>query len=234
MGNLIPYIIEKTADGERSYDLYSRLLKDRIIFISGTISQDSMIVAASELLFLNSEDNKKPISMYISSPGGDVIEGLGTLIDTMNFISAPVYTFALGMAASMGGAILSAGAKGHRYAMRSSQILVHPMTCGFDGRTVDNIAEINYEKRLNDYLLSTIAHNCGQMDNKSYNEVYSVIQNKIDDRNENQQLIYSKDTSRQLNAFKQNNNYDHWMFAEEAKKFGIIDQILDSEEDIKL
>ena len=121
---LVPYVIERNSEGERSYDLFSRLLKDRIVMISGEITEASMDIAVGELLFLNSQDQQTPIYLYINSPGGDVIAG-NELIDTMNFISAPVYTIALGMAASMGGAILAAGEKGHRYCMKSSQILVY-------------------------------------------------------------------------------------------------------------
>jgi len=224
-----------TEDGRKtSSDIFSKLLENRIVMLTGEVEVDSMTVAASEIMFLNSVDNQKPIFLYIDSPGGSVSAGLGGLIDIMQFVSAPVYTVALGMAASMGAAILSAGEPGHRYALKSSQILVHPMSGGYNGRTVDNVAAINYEKRLNDYLDSTIAFNCKQLTLEQYEEIKRIVQSeKIDDRKENQVLKYSTSTRNALNKFKNNNNFDHWMFPVEAQRFGIIDKILTSEKDFQ-
>lgn len=227
---LIPYVIEKEGNGERSYDLYSRLLKDRIVMICGEVTADSMNVAVGELLFLNNQDSEKPIFVYIQSPGGSVQAGLA-FIDTMRFISAPVYTVCIGTAASMGAAILSAGEKGHRYALRNSSILVHPMSGGTQGRTRDAIIDINYEKRLQNILLSEIAVNCGQMSQESYDEIRRVV-TMLDDKDENMVMKFSKNAQKELDKFKSETDYDRWLFPEKALEFGIIDKILVKESDI--
>lgn len=229
--SLIPYVIEKSSEGERSYDLYSRLLKDRIVMLCGEVTEQSMNVAVAELLFLNNEDKEKPIFLYIQSPGGSVQDGLA-LIDTMKFISAPVYTIVTGVAASMGAAILSAGEPGHRYALRSSQILVHPMSGGTQGRTRDGSIAINYEKRLENYLYAEIGHNCKQISDSTYNEVIKAV-SEMEDIEEYPDWNISAKAKKELEAFKKSNNYDHWMFPEKALKFGIIDQILTSEKDLQ-
>jgi len=229
--SLIPYVIEQSDNGERSYDLYSRLLKDRIIMITGEVSDVSMNIAIGELLFLNNEDSEKPIYVYIQSPGGSVQDGLA-FIDMMNFISAPVYTFVIGEAASMGAAILSAGEPGHRYALKNSSILVHRMSGGTRGTTEDNVVAINYEKRLNNILLATIAKNCGQMSQEAYEEIFETVSSMDDDKNENMSMKFSKTTQKELDAFKKAAGYDHWMFPKAALKFGIIDHILTSEKEV--
>ena len=228
---LIPYVIEKDNNNERSYDLYSRLLKDRIVMIQGEIDDDSMNIAVGELLFLNNQDPEAPISMYINSPGGSVTAG-AQLIDTMNFISAPVYTIALGTAASMAGVILSAGEKGHRYCMKSSQILVHAMSGGTGAqRTRDNVISINFETKLEIYLIATLAYNCGKMSESAKNEIESFIGN-LNIKNENMTLNFSEETQKEIDDFKKLYDYDHWMFPQEALEFGIVDKILTSEKDM--
>lgn len=227
---LIPYVIEREANGERSYDLYSRLLKDRIIMCCGEVEQGSMNSIVSQLLFLNNQDSEKPIFLYIQSFGGSVIDGLA-VIDTMNYISAPVYTICVGVAASMGAAILSAGEPGHRYALKTSSILVHPMSGGTSGRTRDSVISVNYEKRLQNMLLSEIAKNCGRMTEEAYLEVRRVV-SMLDDKDENMVIKLSKKTQKELDKFKDETDYDRWMFPEKALEFGIIDKILVKESDI--
>ena len=229
--NLIPYVIVKTANGERSYDLPSRLLEDRIISITGEVTRESMEIARMELLYLNSIDNVNPIFVYIDSEGGDVVRGLAGFISVMNFVKAPVYTIVTGMAASMGAAILSAGEKGHRYALPGSQILVHPMSGGTSGRTEDNVYENNHEKRLQNYLMAIIAHNCGQMSDESYEEITNTIE-MMDDKTEYPEFKISKKALKELEKFKEENDYDHWMFPKKAIEFGIIDKIISKEDEI--
>ena len=229
---LVPYVIEKTAEGERSYDLFSRLLKDRIVMITGEVDQASMDVAIGELLFLNNEDSEKPIFLYIDSPGGDVIAGLG-LIDVMNYISAPVYTVALGMAASMGGAILSAGEKGHRYCLKSSQVLVHAMSGGTGSlRTRDGVISMNFERKLEAYLIAMLANNCGKLSDKAKAEIEKALAT-TNIKNENMTLDFTQKTQKEIDEFKKSYDYDHWMFAQEALEFGIVDQVLTSEKELK-
>lgn len=158
---LVPYVIEKNSDGERSYDLMSRLLQDRIVFIQGEVDDASMNIAAAELLFLNNQDSEKPIFMYINSPGGSVTAGLA-LIDTMKFIKAPVYTFCMGVAASMGAAILSCGEKGHRYILPNATVMLHQTSGGFKGNIMDHEVEFEFAKKLNDRLAVIISENCGK------------------------------------------------------------------------
>ena len=228
---LIPYVIENESDGERSYDLYSRLLKDRIVMIQGEIDDASMNVAVGELLFLNSQNNELPIYLYINSPGGSVMAG-AQLVDCMNFISAPVYTIALGTAASMAGVILSAGEKGHRYCMKSSQILVHAMSGGTgQGRTRDNIISMNFEKKLEYYLIAMLASNCGKLSTEAKEEIEKVI-GTLDIKNPDMTVKLSAKTKKEVDRFKETYDYDDWMFPQEALEFGIIDKILTSEKEL--
>jgi ATP-dependent Clp protease protease subunit len=228
---LIPYVVERTQDGERSFDLYSRLLEDRIIMISGEVTQESMDVAVAELLYLNSKDNTRPIFLYINSPGGSVVDGMA-LVSTMNYVTAPVYTICTGMAASMGGVILSAGEKGHRYCMANSQILVHPMSGGTHGRTRDSSIEMNYEKRLEKLLIATIACNCGKMSPKAKEEILNKV-GKMNDKEEYPDFTLSPATKKEYDNFIKDYDYDHWMFAKQALEFGIVDQVLESEKDLE-
>ena len=227
----VPYVVEHTAEGMRSSDIFSKLLEDRIILLNGEVNQDSCNLVMAQLLYLNNADKEKPIYLYISSEGGSVISGLGQVIDVMNFIKAPVYTIATGMAASMGAAILSSGEKGHRYCLPSSQILVHPQSGGTSGRTNDNVIAMHYEKRLQDYLLNIIGHNCGQISDASYKEIRSAVE-KLRDIDENPVLEISKKAKAEFDKFKKTCNYDHWMFPEEALGYGIVDKILVKEDEL--
>ena len=133
---LVPYVVEQTSRGERSYDIYSRLLQDRIVMLGGEVTDDSANSIVAQLLFLQAQDAKKEISMYINSPGGSVTAGLA-IYDTMQFISCPVATYCIGQAASMGAVLLTAGAKGKRYALPNARIMIHQPWGGAEGKASD-------------------------------------------------------------------------------------------------
>ena len=137
--SLVPYVIEQTSKGERSYDIFSRLLKDRIIFLSEDVNSASASLVVAQLLFLESEDPDKEISLYINSPGGSITDGMA-IVDTINYIKCPVSTICVGMAASMGAVLLASGAKGKRFATPNAEILIHqPLIAGggISGQTTD-------------------------------------------------------------------------------------------------
>ena len=188
--NLIPMVIEQTSHGERSYDIYSRLLKDRIIFIGGPIDDDVANSVVAQLLFLEGDDPDKDINLYINSPGGSVSAGLA-IYDTMQYIKCEVSTICIGLAASMGAFLLAAGAKGKRKALPNAEIMIHQVSGGAHGQATDiNIqAEqiLKLKKRLNEIL----AERTGQ-------SVERVTQ----------------DTER-----------DNYMSAEEARAYGLIDEV---------
>ena len=190
---LIPYVIEQTSRGERSYDIYSRLLKDRIIFLGEEVNDTSANIIVAELLFLESEDPNKDIHLYINSPGGSVSAGWA-IYDTMRYIKCDVSTTCIGMAASMGAFLLAGGTKGKRYALPNSRIMIHQPSGGAQGQASDIKIQaeqiIETRKKLNQYL----AENTGQP--------LEVIE---------------RDTER-----------DHWMSAEEAMEYGLIDQVVTS------
>lgn len=158
---LVPMVVEQTGRGERSYDIYSRLLEDRIIFISGEITDETANLAVAQLIYLEGKDSDKDIMMYINSVGGSVTAGMA-IYDTMNYIKCDVSTICVGLAASMGAVLLSAGAKGKRYALPNSEIMIHQPLGGFQGQAsdiqihADNIMKT--KKRLNKIL----ANNCGR------------------------------------------------------------------------
>ncbi|MFR3729553.1 ATP-dependent Clp endopeptidase proteolytic subunit ClpP [Lacrimispora sp.] len=189
--SLVPYVIESTSKGERSYDIYSRLLKERIIFLGEEVSDVSASLVVAQLLFLEAEDPNKDINLYINSPGGSVTAGMA-IYDTMNYIKCDVSTVCMGMAASMGAFLLSGGAKGKRFALPNAEVMIHQPSGGAKGQATEirivaeNILKI--KKRLNEIL----AANTGQP--------YEVIE---------------RDTER-----------DNYMSAEEAKAYGLIDEIL--------
>ena len=188
---LVPYVIEQNSRGERSYDIYSRLLKDRIIFLGEEINDATASVVVAQLLFLESEDPGKDIHMYINSPGGSVTAGMA-IYDTMNYVKCDVSTTCIGMAASMGAFLLSSGAKGKRYALPNAEIMIHQPLGGAQGQATEiQIAAehiLKTKKKLNDIL----AANSGQP--------VEVVE---------------KDTDR-----------DNWMSADEAKEYGLVDQVI--------
>lgn len=158
---LVPYVIEQTARGERSYDIYSRLLKDRIVFLDGEVTDESASVIVAQLLFLEAEDPTKDINLYINSPGGSVTAGFA-IYDTMNYIKCDVSTICIGMAASMGAFLLSSGAKGKRFALPNAEVMIHQPLGGAKGQAteIQIVAEqiLKTKKKLN----SILAKNTGK------------------------------------------------------------------------
>jgi ATP-dependent Clp protease protease subunit len=158
---LIPTVIEKTNFGERAYDIYSRLLKERIIFLGGPIDDHIANIVIAQLLFLESEDPKKDISLYINSPGGSVTAGLA-IVDTMNHIKPDVNTVVIGMAASMGAVILSAGKKGKRFALPNAEVMIHQPWGGAEGRASDIEISARQILRMRETLNKMLAKNTGK------------------------------------------------------------------------
>jgi ATP-dependent Clp protease protease subunit len=161
MNYIVPMVVEQTVRGERSYDIYSRLLKERIIFITGPIEDGMSTLVVAQLLFLEAETPKKEISMYINSPGGAVTSGMA-IYDTMHFIRPPVSTLCIGQAASMASLLLAAGEKGQRFALPNSRIMLHQPSGGFEGQATDIMVHaqeiLNLKKRLNQIYV----HHTGQ------------------------------------------------------------------------
>jgi ATP-dependent Clp protease protease subunit len=158
---LIPYVVESTGRGERSYDIYSRLLKDRIVFLGGQVTDDVANLITAQLLFLESEDPEKEVNMYINSPGGSVTAGLA-IYDTMQFVKPPVSTLCVGQAASMGSFLLAAGAKGRRYALPHSRILIHQLSGGFEGQAADIEIQAREALRQKEILNEVLARHTGK------------------------------------------------------------------------
>lgn len=158
---LIPTVLEKTPQGERAYDIYSRLLKDRIIFLGGPIDEHMANIVIAQLLFLANEDSKKDIYLYVNSPGGHIKDGLA-IIDTMNFIKPDVSTICVGMAASMGAMILSSGAKGKRFSLPNSEIMIHQPIGGVEGQASDIEITAKNIIRSREVLNKMLAKNTGQ------------------------------------------------------------------------
>ncbi len=161
MGYLVPMVVEQTSRGERSYDIYSRLMQDRIVLLGGEVNDDTANLIVAQLLFLQSQDAKKEISMYINSPGGSVTAGLA-IYDTMQFISCPVATYCIGQAASMGAVLLTAGAKGKRYALPNSRIMIHQPWGGAEGKASDIEITCQEILRLKAKLNEILAAHSGQ------------------------------------------------------------------------
>jgi len=188
---LIPMVVEKAGSGERAYDIYSRLLKDRIVFVGGEIDDDSANAVVAQLLFLQAQDPEKEVSMYINSPGGSVTAGLA-ILDTMKMVKCPVATYCVGQAASMGAILLASGEKGRRFALPHARIMVHQPWGGAQGKASDIEITAREILRLKDVLNGILADTTGKL-------AEDVVQ----------------DTDR-----------DHFMSAEEAKSWGIVDNIL--------
>ena len=192
--SLVPYVIEQTNKGERSYDIFSRLLKDRIIFLGEDVNATTASLVVAQLLFLESEDPDKEIYLYINSPGGSVTDGLA-IVDTMNYIKCPVSTTCLGLAASFGAVLLANGEKGKRYANPNAEILIHQPLIGgngISGQTTD--IKIHAEQMI-----------------KTRERLTKIL---------------SDTTGQPLERVMQDTERDHYMTAEEALEYGLIDEIL--------
>jgi len=161
MGVLVPFVVEQTGRGERSYDIYSRLLKDRIVFLGGQVTDELANLVTAQLLFLESEDPEREINMYVNSPGGSVTAGLA-IYDTMQFVRPPVSTLCVGQAASMGAVLLAAGAKGKRYALPHARIMIHQLSGGFEGQAADIDIQAREALRLRELLNEILANHTGQ------------------------------------------------------------------------
>ena len=158
---MIPYVVEQTGKGERTYDIYSRLLLDRIVFISGEVNDEMANAVCAQLLFLQSQDPKKDINVYINSPGGSVTAGLA-IYDTMQFVKCPVATYCIGQAASMGAVLLTAGAKGKRFALPNSRIMIHQPWGGAEGKASDIEITAKEILRLKEILNGILAQHSGK------------------------------------------------------------------------
>ena len=158
---MIPYVVEQTGKGERTYDIYSRLLLDRIVFISGEVNDEMANAICAQLLFLQSQDAKKEISVYVNSPGGSVTAGLA-IYDTMQFVKCPIATYCIGQAASMGAVLLTAGAKGRRFALPNARIMIHQPWGGAEGKASDIEITAKEILRLKEILNGILAKHSGQ------------------------------------------------------------------------
>ncbi len=168
MSTLIPYVVEQTSRGERSYDIYSRLLNDRIVFLNEEVNEASSSVIVAELLYLEAQDPDKDIQFYINSPGGSVTDGLA-IYDTMQYIKADVSTICVGMAASMGAFLLSSGAKGKRICLPNAEVMIHQVLGETRGQETDIQIEARHMGKIKKTLTEIIAANCG----RSYEQVYA-------------------------------------------------------------
>jgi len=195
MMNLVPMVVEQTSRGERAYDIFSRLLKERIIFVSGPVHDGMSSLIIAQLLHLEAENPSKEISMYINSPGGVVTSGL-SIYDTMQYIKPEVSTLCVGQAASMGSLLLCAGTKGKRFSLPNSRIMVHQPSGGYQGQATDIMIHARETQKLKDRL----------------NE------------------IYVKHTGQDFETVVQALERDNFMDAEQAKEWGLIDQIVESRE----
>jgi len=192
MNNLIPMVVEQSNRGERAYDIYSRLLKERIIFLVGPVNDNVSTLVTAQLLYLESENPKKEISFYINSPGGLVTSGLG-IYDTMQYIKPPVSTLCIGQASSMGSFLLAAGEKGKRFSLPNSRIMVHQPSAGYEGQATD--IEIHAKEIL-------------------------ALKERLN-------KIYSKHTKKNESEIKKSLERDNFMTPNEAKNFGLIDEVVE-------
>ena len=189
--SLVPYVIEQTSRGERSYDIYSRLLKERIIFLGEEVNETTASLVVAQLLFLEAEDPSKDIQLYINSPGGSVTAGMA-IYDTMRYIKCDVSTICIGMAASMGAFLLAGGAQGKRFALPNAEIMIHQPLGGAQGQATEIEIAAKHILQTKEKLNKILSENCHQP--------YEVI---------------AADTER-----------DNWKTAEEAKAYGLIDQVI--------
>ena len=189
--SLIPMVVEKSGSGERAYDIYSRLLKDRIVFVGGEIGDDMANAVVAQLLFLQAQDPEKEVSMYINSPGGSVTAGLA-ILDTMKMVKCPVATYCVGQASSMGAILLASGERGRRYALPHARIMVHQPWGGAQGKASDIEITAREILRLKEMLNGILAEASG----------------------------------RTLESVTNDTDRDHFMSADEAKAWGIVDKVL--------
>ena len=192
MDNLIPMVVEQSNRGERAYDIYSRLLKERIVFLIGPVNDSVSTLVTAQLLYLESENPKKEISFYINSPGGLVTSGLG-IYDTMQYIKPAVSTLCIGQASSIGSSLLAAGEKGKRFSLPNSRIMVHQPSAGYQGQATD--IEIHAKEIM-------------------------ALKSRLN-------KIYSKHTKKSESDIKKALERDNFMTPEEAKDFGLIDEVVD-------
>lgn len=188
---LVPTVVEETARGERAYDIYSRLLNDRIVFLGEQVNAHTANLVVAQLLYLANEDPKRDIKLYINSPGGSVYDGLA-IIDTMNYIKPDVQTIGIGLQASMGAMLLSCGAKGKRFVLPNARVMIHQPSSGTEGKITDQ--EIALKEGI--YLKKKLAE------------------------------IFAENTGKDIKQVEKDMDRDNWMSAEEAKAYGIIDEII--------
>lgn len=189
--SLVPYVVENTERGERSYDIFSRLLNDRIVFLNDEVNSTTAGLIVAQMLYLEAQDPNKDIQFYINSPGGSVTDGMA-IYDTMQFIKCDVSTICVGMAASMGAFLLSSGTKGKRIALPNSEVMIHQPSAGTKGKVTDMEIDVEHFLRIKNNLNKILADNTG----KTIEEVKAASER------------------------------DNWLTAEEAKEFGLIDQII--------
>ena len=189
--SFVPYVVEQSAHGERSYDIFSRLLNDRIIVLSEDVNDTSASLVVAQLLYLEGQDPDKDISLYINSPGGSISAGMA-IHDTMQYIKCDVSTICMGMAASMGAFLLASGTKGKRFALPNAEIMIHQPSAGTQGKVTDMEIDVEHFLRIKKNLNEILASNTGK-------------------------------TAEEVKAASER---DHWMTAEEARSFGLVDKII--------
>lgn len=197
LNQLVPMVVEQTSKGERSFDIYSRLLKERIIFVSGQVEDTMSTLIVAQLLFLESEDPEKDIFLYINSPGGVVTSGLA-IYDTMQYIKPDINTVCIGQAASMGSLLLTAGTKGKRFSLPNSRVMIHQPSGGYRGQATD--IEIHAKETLS-------------------------LKKRLNE-------IYVKHTGNKLPTVEKSMERDNFMSPQEAKKFGLIDKVIENRNSI--
>ena len=188
---LVPTVVEETNRGERAYDIYSRLLTDRIVFLGEQVNAQTANLVVAQLLFLANEDPKRDIKLYINSPGGSVYDGLA-IIDTMNYIQPDVQTIGIGLQASMGAMLLSCGAKGKRYLLPNSRVMIHQPSSGSEGKITDQEIALKEGIEIKKRLLE----------------------------------IFAEQTGKSMKQVEKDMDRDNWMSAQEAKEYGIVDEVL--------
>lgn len=191
--SLIPYVVEQTSRGERSYDIFSRLLNDRIIMLSEEVNDTTASLVVAQLLYLEAQDPDKEIQFYINSPGGSVSAGMA-IYDTMNYIKCDVSTICIGMAASMGAFLLAAGTKGRRMALPNAEIMIHQPSAGTKGKVTDMEIDLEHFQRIKERI----------------------------------NRILSEKTGQPVETIKQDTERDHWITAQEAKDYGLIDLVIEN------